>query len=167
MFHCKFTRSEDAKGRLLTEDPLHHPFILLGFERACGVNQLPARRQRRQSAFRSIMACNFARRVISSGRRRHLISGLRAKVPVPEQGASSKIRSNFAPKGSSRAASNRTIDKRTAAGTHCGQKFGQRAKRAALWSQATSVPAPSICASCPAFIPGAAHRSRHVLARLG
>ena len=59
---------------------------------------------------RNIVACNSARRVMSSWVRRHLISGLRPSVPVPEQGASIKIRSNFAPKGSGCAASSRTTE---------------------------------------------------------
>ena len=45
---------------------------------------------------------------MSPGHSRHLISGLRASVPVPEQGASTRILSNRRAKGSLRSASSST-----------------------------------------------------------
>ena len=71
----------------------HHVLVLLPFERTGGVDQQAAGRQRRARACASSAACRACSPARSSGFSRHLISGLRASVPVPEQGASSRMRS--------------------------------------------------------------------------
>ena len=49
---------------------------------------------RTANAARRICNCLSAWRATSSGVTRHLISGFRPRVPVPEQGASTRMRSN-------------------------------------------------------------------------
>ena len=75
-------------------------FILFGFERAGGIDQQPARRQRARARWREARFGGACRSARSAGVKRHLISGLRPSVPVPEQGASTRMRSKRRAKGS-------------------------------------------------------------------
>ena len=87
----------------LPASPATDVFIFFPFERTGGVDQPAAGLQVWRARVSRILRCSSgeARRDRVS-RSRHLISGLRARVPVPEQGASTRIRSNFAVEGQGR-----------------------------------------------------------------
>ena len=78
---------------------------------------------------------------MSSGFSRHLISGLRARVPVPEHGASTRMRSNFAVKGSGFVASSVTTG--IPSGNSIRARLRCRSQAMALMS--FPVPARSYC----------------------
>ena len=77
--------------------PANNFFILFRFQRAGGIDQAAARASGAASACSSILRWQSGEiGEVGRARSRHLISGLRARVPVPEQGASTRMRSNLA-----------------------------------------------------------------------
>ena len=77
-------------------------FVFLRFQRAGGIND-PAADDTCFIAALRISNWRCCRSVKSSGRSFHLISGLRASVPVPEQGTSASTRSKTSANGSCKA----------------------------------------------------------------
>ena len=125
-------------------------FVLLRFERAGGIDQQSAGRQRLPRVARAAPPGGACRSARSAGVSRHLISGLRPSVPVPEQGASTRMRSKRPREGQrTRAVQHHQVG--ASSGFSCARRWKCR-------SQATArTPASSACA---VLLPGAAQRSR-------
>ena len=135
---------ERRESGLAGKSPLHHFLIFFRLQGTSGVHSLPPAATRCIAA-RRIASCRPCKSARSFPCNRHLISGLCARVPVPEQGTSVKTQSN--PVLGAKSSTSELITSTFVAGTSCRSNRARCAcsSRAIIVALGFCSPAPSSC----------------------